>query len=756
MIRSRNRARGGGINSIVLPSKTFDFTSLTSLPAEFTYTRADTVATYRNNAGNLTLASSNGLRVDYDINGNLLGPIIEDSFQNKCTNFNAVPDAGITNMVKGGDAAATLTRVADATALGVRKLQNVCTGNVWALDNTTGVADAYVDIGGTTGSVAAHSLSCEARLVSGTSGKILLNSGVGSVTFSNAAYAKIKSENITPSATTDQMRVLATAGSKVYFVLNQMEASQIASTPIVTSGAAVTRQADKLKDLNIATRPYFNTNEGVIIVEVDMQDINTRTHSFMYASDNNDNTSGDNNSVGIRCIGGRAKIDSAYVVYGPSGTRPMTNDLLSIDKAGEGSLNRQVYAIGWKNGQTVFQARSPAPYISAALGTFTKAFDRLYIGGQVFTSGLHGHIRKITMFNKYYTPAQIAPWLETQPFNFIFCLGQSNVSSLTSSQDGAANAGEQAAVARLDTYYPSIRNYVVDASTAGTSVLYYAGTSSGTNWWYNKDTGAIGVPFQKALDYAQVAKNTGQGTPLCYYWGPGESDAGIALKADFKNGIVQIKAKLDAIWGSSIPVVFKPLSRETSASNIAGYQTIREALREMETDYPGSYYYGPESFDLAQMDIIHLSNVSQGIYLPRIINKIAKVLGKTVTGGVNGSDFGTCTRSGATVTVTTAYESGSGDTDFTPTASIAGFHFFDGASEIAVTAAVRTNASTITLTLASVPANASQTLYYGYRSLYPEVATYTNLLKGNGTNALPFRMNIFSSSNTGASFARQF
>lgn len=752
MIRSRTRPRISSFD--YTPTvQSWDMTSLTSLPAEFTYTRSDTVATYRDSSGNLKLGTTNGIRIDYSITGTQLGILMEDSIQNKCTNFNAIPDAGITNMTKGGDAAATLTRVADTTALTTRKLQNVCTGNVWALDNTTGVADAWVDIGGTTGSVAAHTISCEARLVSGASGKILLNSGVGAVTFSNSAYDRIISKNLTPSATTDQMRVLATAGSKVYFVLNQLEALAYESSYIVTSGAAATRQADKLKDSSIRTRAYYKDAQSAVIVECDMRDINVGTHSFMYVSDNNDGTSGNINSVGNRKAGGRAKTDGQYVLYGPTPTLPFTGDQLSVDKTGDGALSKHIFAVSWKQGGSVDLVRSPAVFKRGSLGSFTTPPNRLYVGGQVFTSALFGHIRKITVINKYLTPAKLAPYMHNSTFNYVLCKGQSNGDGAFSNQSGSTNGGEQAGVAKLDTYWNTDRNYLANGTTSGTSILYYGGTSTASNWWYNKDTGAIGVPLQYCLEVLTATVASGKGTALAIYDASGESDAGRCSKAEYKAAQLAIYNMFFSIIGSTVPVFLKPLGRETSA-NAAGYQTIREAQRELANENPSFIYILPESFTLAQADSIHMNDAAQATYMAWTADKIAKIKGKTVTGGVDGGNITGVTRSGASMTVTITHDTGA--TDFTPTSGIAGFHFFDGASEIAVTAAVRASATTITLTLASVPANATQTLYYGYRSLAPEAATYTNMVVDNGTRNLPLRQNVFTSTNTGASFTGMF
>jgi hypothetical protein len=117
----------------------------------------------------------------------------------------------------------------------------------------------------------------------------------------------------------------------------------------------------------------------------------------------------------------------------------------------------------------------------------------------------------------------------------------------------------------------------------------------------------------------------------------------------------------------------------------------------------------------------------------RNARKMANVFGATLT-GVEGPVMASWSRSGTTITVTIVHDGG---TDISPSTGIEGFHFFDGASEIAITAASKTNATIISLTLASTPTGGSQTLTY----IYDEEATVTvaNLLKDNAVPSMPLK-----------------
>lgn len=108
-----------------------------------------------------------------------------------------------------------------------------------------------------------------------------------------------------------------------------------------------------------------------------------------------------------------------------------------------------------------------------------------------------------------------------------------------------------------------------------------------------------------------------------------------------------------------------------------------------------------------------------------------KVLGASLT-GVDGASITNAVRSGTSLTVTITHDAG---TDFTPTTGIQGFKYFDGSgNDIAISSAVRTNATTITLTLASGVAG---TLYYGYGWLYG--VTQASLVQGNASTSMPLR-----------------
>jgi hypothetical protein len=206
---------------------------------------------------------TNGTATALDLAGNVIqfatgvpritnrGILVEEARTNKGTSHNANPTeaAGFVgnpvNMSKSGDAAGILSVVDDAAALAAAGLSGACTsGKAYKLDNTAGAANAIASINGTVGNLNAHAFSCYARATAGSGSVGRSGSSVGAATFSSSAYARV-SAVLTPTATTEVLRVQALPGAVVYFILAQLEEGAFATSPIITTGAAGTRNGDQ-------------------------------------------------------------------------------------------------------------------------------------------------------------------------------------------------------------------------------------------------------------------------------------------------------------------------------------------------------------------------------------------------------------------------------------------------------------------------------------------------------------------------------
>lgn len=219
---------------------------------------------YIDAAGSYQVAGNGVSRPGHTAAGVFLGYLLEPASTNKCTNWNANPNAGLTSLNKTGDAASVMSRVSDAAILAASGLSAICSdGNVIELDNSAGSTAANILVSGTTTNTNVHTISVFARKVSGAGAATLqTNTGAFSVaiTASNQ-YARVSATG-SPSSTSNRLAVSAAAGVTVRFVLNQLEEKNWKTSPIVTAGAAATRSADEVTYDSVP--PGFSVSEGML------------------------------------------------------------------------------------------------------------------------------------------------------------------------------------------------------------------------------------------------------------------------------------------------------------------------------------------------------------------------------------------------------------------------------------------------------------------------------------------------------------
>ena len=254
---------GGGDTEAV--NQIFDLTS--TLPTELTYTRNDSVATYRNSLGRWVAGTANTPRFHLNSSTSPIGILIESGRTNKCTAYNASP-TNLTNVTAGGNVSAVVSVVSDTAKLQADGIY-VGNGNVIEVDNTQGGSGtAYVHISGTFANTNVHSYSTFAYVVAGTNGYISDSGGDGvTVCPSTGGYTRTVKENFTPSNSGRTIRLAAPFGCKVRFILFQLEEGAFATTPIIVGGASAARASDRLRDSAFNTREWFNAEQGAIVVE---------------------------------------------------------------------------------------------------------------------------------------------------------------------------------------------------------------------------------------------------------------------------------------------------------------------------------------------------------------------------------------------------------------------------------------------------------------------------------------------------------
>ncbi len=113
---------------------------------------------------------------------------------------------------------------------------------VWKLDNSAGVADAYVDFDGTPGDTDKHTMSVWATC---TAGAVLSwDDDTGNVSVgTSGTLARVISPNLTPPSSSSKMRITVPAGETVWFTGAQLEEALNASPLIDSNGFATLRAA---------------------------------------------------------------------------------------------------------------------------------------------------------------------------------------------------------------------------------------------------------------------------------------------------------------------------------------------------------------------------------------------------------------------------------------------------------------------------------------------------------------------------------
>lgn len=699
---------------------TLDFTS--SLPSGFTHTRNDgTIASYRDSSGNAQLAASNTAIFDHDSSGNNLGLQCFETRQNKCTNNNVSPTVTTNATASGGTFTAD---VDDTSALTTAKLHTLGV-KVFQLDNSGGGSTVNVTFGGTTGNTNPHSFQIWARMVSGTFGSIQLSGATpGTVSFNSTSYTLVQSENITPSSTTVQMKINAAAGAVIRFTLNQLEEGKFCTPIIKIAGAAQTRANQFTQYANFNTQPWWNPSQGTIIVEC-RPILGT----------------GQANAAGLLVAGstGSSPTDAFYLqtnasshspdAYGKGNSNTYHISTLSYPLTGR----KNSLGIVYSNGITVdgFAGPMATKNTPTAMSTAASSIVNLTIGSfAANTWQFNGWISKVWFFKKALTYRNAARYaLGTKTGNSekgIICAGQSNMEGYFSAASVLTNGGERTGVAQLNTTWgTSTRNWLINASTAGTNIAAWSDGSTAITKW-------------KAIASAYCHAG---GSIRGIIWDQGESNLGNTVST-FKTSYLAIfadmRAHLQSLGQGSVPVCIVPLGRltdDSSSTRNTNCSYLRQAQQELASENSSYICIAPEKSLHPLVDNTHLTDAGYQLSSVLTLRKLLKFTGESISGGVDGPTITNVSRSGATLTVTITHDSGG--TDFTPTSGIGGFQFYDNGTSIAISSAVRTNATTITITLASTPSGATKELWYAWGSIYNDNGS--TLVRDNSSYAVPLR-----------------
>lgn len=694
-----------------------------NLPSQVTYARADTVATYRNGNGQLVQASSGEPRIDHREDGLALGILIEGTRTNKIAVYNAAPTS-VTGLTLGGTATAAI--VTDSIALSAAKLEILGNGKVFQV--TGGASGGTVDIAGSVANLNPHSFSVYARVAAG-SGASLMHSGLssGGTVISGGVFKRYKFENQIPVATTNTLRISVPAGCQILFLLPQVEDAKFCSSEIVTTGASATRASDAVYIAALASQSWWNEAAGALNVRY-------RTYAWVqnladqYVLVASNGSSGE--TLGFRI----AKADATAIGYVRSQAASL-NSLSLISKHLRDVL--QSASMSWDNGYSIIYHIGTSK-IATYTGTPT-GLTELRIGTRNGGSDpLWGWIESVSVYKKPQTVMAMARNAHIGDDAIIVGAGQSLMVGHFISLESGTSGGQDQFHTEMSNAYPSTASIFVNGAKGSSSA---SKTSNITNYWWDLVANTRGPAFDNF--YTKMAEG-GISQAKAIIWSQGEEDSHHMIvdttRAEFKQSVLAVFADMRANLGNPIVLIQRIGRRSDAYTNSInrGVQIVREVQQEIIDENPSWCFLGSEVYDQALYDSVHLEDIGFMNVAKRDARKLSKLLGNSLT-GTSGPKMVSASLSGTQVTVTITHDGGS---DFMPTTNISGFYFYDGATAVSVNAAVRTNATTVTLTLAATPVSGGYKLYYGFDDMAGIVLA--NILHDNTVNAMPLRTGVIS------------
>lgn len=703
-------------------SALYDFTAAVP-PSDVTYTHAANLQTYRDASYHWQVAGANAIPFDYDSAGNCLGMRRDVVRTNKANHANFAPvDVGGIAVISGDGAAsivADAANLAGATIDGATftDLQN---GN--AIQLTGGTTGTTFQISLQAGNTNPHSWrACIATTATGYHGNIKQSDGSGIVNVNHDAadaYIEYSVENVAPNNSIRYLAIYVAAGKTVKFIGAQYEEGGFLTYPVpTTDSAGKTRTLATCSVSNLNLKSYFNVGEGAILGE------------FVF-----DHMTGFAQQVGMIALEGTGLTNALGMYINSSAAQARARDIIASANNQNNDVHKPVegrrfpMAISWKDGES-WAVAGPMRYNLVERAGGPTGIDRLYIGSRPFGDAMSGWVRTVRVYSKFRTLSQLGADMfpGSGTYKAVVSAGQSNKHGFFRSQSENLNSGEIEALAQMDAYWPDSENWLINAAMNGSFALK-ENDGAGDNWWYDDDTDTYGPRMEM---FENIVSAFGVSRIEAIDWDQGESDA-LSSEAVLQNAYEHIFDRLRTLAGGGKPIVITNIGRRSDTEN-SGYNNVRKAYRTIVGANAWAHF-APEKTHRTLVDSVHLTDAAYGLHSTVLLRKIMSVLGETLSGPVDGPAISGAVRTGTSVAVSLSHPSGI--TDFVPTTGIEGFRFYDDATQIAITGAVRSDATTITLTLASTPSGA-ETLYYGYGTLYG--VDPANLVLGDDANALPLQ-----------------
>ena len=476
--------------------------------------------------------------------------------------------------------------------------------------------------------------------------------------------------------------------------------------------------------------PWNNTEEGYMVVRGVSTDL-TATSGAQYLLDMNNG--GSSPSVGIR-------IDD-----GDDDARPRYRDdsgNISSEALEAGRVIADIsrsFGISWSNsnGTMIVACGGVArefTFTPDSASFSNPGFSRLYVGSRNRGSEpLTGTVEAFEVGDTALSMAALGSRMKHDDMFVIIGAGQSLMRGHWSSQEDGTDVGYGKLLETAANTLSGQEIIAIDGSTSGSALT---NRSIGDNYWWNEDTDTPGPAYENWLAEARVLNLT---LDWCF-WAQGEGDAGkIDLvdeisRSEYKALLLKVFTQMRDDISDTLRIGIQGIGRRESGHiNTGGIQAIREIQQELADENSWIHILGyTHHADL--YDGLHMDNNHYEVIAEAIMRRALEIDGESISGSTIGPQVTDASRSGTQVTVTLTHDGGN---DFTPSSGIVGFRYFDDAAEITVSSAVRTNATTITLTLASTPTG-SGVLYYCYDDASDiSDANISSVVKDNSAQTLP-------------------
>lgn len=348
------------------------------------------------------------------------------------------------------------------------------------------------------------------------------------------------------------------------------------------------------------------------------------------------------------------------------------------------------------------------------------------------SDALVGTVLYAEIGNEYLTPAQGSARMSSirNPLAVVTA-GQSNISNWKNGVETDDPLGRAAFVQEVVANYTG--ELVFAQGAEGGSAIFESANSIA--YWVTDEltAGPEMYDFFERIDLAGK-------DPDYIIWDQGESESHKVdnaswpdiTEASYKTRLFQVFNLMRARYPRA-KILIGILGARDTFSNTDGINKIVNAQYELIAEHSWiNFGYSRHDLEL-NADGVHYQDAGYQTMAARAARRILAIEGKVFAGGVFGPKLVSATRSGTTLTITIEHDGG---TDFTPTTAIEGFGYRDtNGTAVAVSSVVRTDATTITATLASaVPGVLHYIDDHGGGAL-----DETKVVKDNGAYTLPLR-----------------